>query len=81
MADTPETSKHWHLDKRVPIALIVTIIIQTAGLFVWVGGIQERVARNERDILESQDTGERLARVETLLETIIDRLERQEGRQ
>lgn len=30
-----EFEKHWHLDKRVPISLILTILLQTAA-FVWV---------------------------------------------
>jgi chemotaxis signal transduction protein len=72
-----DTSNHWHLDKRVPIALIVVIMLQTVTLGVWVGSVQERVARNERDIESASDVGERLARVETLLETIIRRLDRE----
>lgn len=80
MADMPGPLKDWHLDRRVPIALIVSLILQTVILGMWVGGIQERVARNERDIAASQDTGERLARLEALLETILARLDRQEQR-
>jgi hypothetical protein len=33
MADDPDDTK-WHLDKKVPIALIVTIVLQT-GVFIW----------------------------------------------
>lgn len=29
-----EFEKHWHLDKRVPISLILAILLQTAA-FVW----------------------------------------------
>jgi len=72
-----QPSNHWHLDKRVPIALIVVIMLQTVTLGVWVGSVQERVARNERDIEAGSSTGERLARVETLLETILRRLDRE----
>lgn len=74
---TSDSQNHWHLDKRVPIALIAVILLQTATLGVWVGSVQERVARNERDIESGSDVGERLARVETLLETIIRRLDRE----
>lgn len=30
----PPYEAEWHLDKKVPIALIVTIILQT-GVFIW----------------------------------------------
>ena len=75
MSDEP--ANHWHLDKRVPIALIFVILLQTVTLGVWVGSVQERVGRNERDIEAASTTGERLARVETLLETILRRLDRE----
>lgn len=72
-----QASTHWHLDKKVPIALIGAIILQTIAGGVWLGSIQERVARNERDISSASDQGERLARIETLLETIEARLDRE----
>ena len=43
-------NEQWHLDKKVPIALIVTIVMQTAVFLVWVGGIDVRVHRNEEEI-------------------------------
>jgi len=37
MSDSPEkTESTWHLDKRFPIALIVTIALQTVGLVSYV---------------------------------------------
>lgn len=39
----------WHLDKRVPIALIVTIVLQTAGLVWWAASLEGRLMRVERD--------------------------------
>lgn len=33
----------WHLDKRVPIALIVTLVLQTAGAVWWISGIVHRL--------------------------------------
>ena len=37
----------WHLDKRVPIALIVAIALQTGAGFFWAGAINHRVASIE----------------------------------
>lgn len=74
--DNPDGTSHWHLDKRVPIALIITIVLQFAILGMWVGTIQARVDRNERDLYAASENGERLARIEALLETIQARLNR-----
>jgi Tfp pilus assembly protein PilO len=46
--DKPEAA--WHLDKRVPIALIVTLAIQTSGLVWWAASLSGRVDTNARDI-------------------------------
>ena len=50
-------SGSWHLDKRVPLALIVTIALQTAGAFYWAGVINRRVEHVE----------DRLERIETTI--------------
>lgn len=47
-------NEHWHLDKRVPISLIATIIVQTAA-FVWlIAQMDSRIAENERRIAEHE---------------------------
>lgn len=33
----------WHLDRRVPVALILTILAQTAGIIWWASGISADV--------------------------------------
>jgi uncharacterized coiled-coil protein SlyX len=38
----PDTAA-WHLDKRIPIALIVTIFLQTAFAVSWVTSLSARV--------------------------------------
>lgn len=37
------TSEPWHLDKRIPITLILAILIQTGGAFWWAGKMDERI--------------------------------------
>ena len=39
----------WHLDRRVPIALIVTILMQTASVVWFLAQMDSRVAILERD--------------------------------
>ena len=40
-------SEPWHLDKRVPIALIFTIALQTAAAIWWAANINSRLDFNE----------------------------------
>jgi len=54
----------WHLDRRVPLALIVAILIQTAGALMWAGAASERINQLERQVISEDDMGERTARLE-----------------
>ena len=38
----------WHLDKKVPIAVIVTILLQTGAIIWWAAGASERLTALER---------------------------------
>ena len=60
----------WHLDKKVPIALIASILIQTAGIVWWGATTSERVNALERKADAVAPQAERLARVETRLEAV-----------
>lgn len=44
----------WHLDKRVPVALIFTILLQTVGAGIWVGTIASRVTSLEERVIEQK---------------------------
>jgi hypothetical protein len=39
----------WHLDKRVPIAIITAIAVQTFGIVWWAATLSARVDVNARD--------------------------------
>ncbi len=54
----------WHLDRRVPLALIFAILIQTAGALTWAGAASERINQLERQVISDGDMGERTARLE-----------------
>ena len=71
----------WHLDKRVPLALIFALLVQTSGAFWWASNIDSRVAELEKDYSESIVLSERVVRLEeqmkitnTLLQEIRDTL-------
>jgi hypothetical protein len=40
----------WHLDRRVPIALIVALAVQTSGIVWWAASLSGRVDQHARDI-------------------------------
>jgi hypothetical protein len=40
----------WHLDRRVPIAIITALAVQTAGIVWWAASLSARVDTNARDI-------------------------------
>ncbi len=58
----------WHLDKRVPIALIVTIAMQSAVIIWWASQIEARVNGLEQTDAERATVEARLVRLETTTE-------------
>lgn len=69
----------WHLDKKVPLALIAALIAQTAAFSMWVGSINSRVEALESRQVALEDLRDRMIRVEVLLETLNERLDREGG--
>ena len=65
-----EQQERWHLDKRVPIALIITIGLQTGAFVWWASDINARVNTLERRAEITAPQAERLVRVETKVESI-----------
>ena len=72
MAEPVDDKESWHLDKRFPLALIVTIIIQSgaavwfaAGLSHAVDANAKQIAKNELAISATDSIEPRLVRVET----------------
>lgn len=76
MAEVSDLSGKWHVDRRVPLALITTMIVQTGAIVWWAGNINNRVAQLEQDAPDSLRIVERVARVETHIETMKDYLRR-----
>lgn len=79
MTDDP-ASTSWHLDKRVPAALIFAIVGvffgQTFAIGVWVSQISERLSSVERTIDSSRDITGRIVKVEAILERVERKLDR-----
>ena len=50
--------------KRVPVAVILALAVQTAGALVWAGGAAARISVLEDKVGEHRQVAERLARLE-----------------
>lgn len=48
MGEEGDRAGGWHLDKRVPIAIILAIFVQTAGVVWWAARLEARVVTLEK---------------------------------
>lgn len=64
------SDSRWHLDKRVPIALIVTIAIQTGSIVWWAATVTARLERLEEKTAVVAPQSDRLTKVEVQLEVV-----------
>ncbi|NBW08164.1 MAG: hypothetical protein EBR82_09075 [Caulobacteraceae bacterium] len=65
--------------RKVPVALIVALVMQTIGGLVWAGSAAARIATLEERVGEQRLVAERLARLEEqglATRTAVDRIER-----
>lgn len=79
MTDQPATvidksDEQWHVDRKVPLAVIVTLMIQTGGFIWWGAKADERLSNLERRVEISAPQADRLTRVEVNLESIKESL-------
>lgn len=42
--------KHWHWDKRVPIAFLFGLILQSGAVFYWASTVDNQIAANRESI-------------------------------
>ena len=71
---------HWTVDRRVPLALILTIVTQTAGIVWWASAQSARLDSAETRLaaIESVKTETRLVRLEETMANLkptLDRIE------
>jgi len=65
-----EYEAKWHLDKKVPIAIIITMAVQVMFFAYWGGGFSNRVDQLERQVLTLAPQSERIIRLETKVDSI-----------
>jgi len=71
----PTIKETWHLDKRVPVALILAIFIQTIAGAWWLATLNNRVSNAELWISRNDKLETRLTKMETILERIERKIE------
>lgn len=54
----------WHLDKKVPITLIITIFLQSAVAIWWIAKVDNRIENLERENSERSTYSDRLVKTE-----------------
>ena len=64
----------WHLDKRIPVALIMALLIQAGAGLWWAASINARVDVLERALITGAQDHESIIRMEATLGTIRDQL-------
>lgn len=64
MSVQDQADSGWHLDKRVPIAIIFTIGLQTFAAAWWASNLTERVAQLEKRDTRHEGNTERLITLE-----------------
>jgi hypothetical protein len=60
----------WHLDKKVPVALIVTIAFQTTAIVWWAASVSQRVDALERNAMAAIPRLESVIRLETKVDFV-----------
>lgn len=64
------------IDKKITLALILAVIVESAGVFAWVGATSERLKDAEMRVAALLGVTERIARVEAKLEHAGEQLTR-----
>ena len=79
--ETRDYEKQWHLDKKIPIAIIVTIILQTSAVIWFAAGLFYRVEAVEKfQVIQAQaldryqlsqsPNADRITRMEVKIENV-----------
>ena len=74
------TAKHFRLDKRIPVALVVAFILQTGGALFWAGSAAQRIAEVEKQTQANAGAVERVVRLEEQVSAMHEQLSRIENK-
>lgn len=77
MADDARALK---IDRNVSLAVVMALVVQTAGALLWAGAAAERITQLERSAADVGLANERLARLEAQAGAMHAQLDRIEAR-
>jgi hypothetical protein len=66
--DDMQQDREWHLDKKVPLALILTLALQSGAFIWWAAKADNRLDNLERDRPVSTSQVERIVRLEAKMD-------------
>ena len=78
MIGNEDSRRQWHLDRRVPVSIILALLLQTTGIVVWATRIDSRVntletntvEHNQYDRIKQTEQDARLSALEQLYSKI-----------
>lgn len=72
--------EEWHLDKKVPLGIIIALILQTITFFIiataWKSSVDNRIGRLEEIANNNSNQSERIIVLEQQLKFILESLNR-----
>ena len=78
--DSQGMKEGWHLDKKVPLSIIIALMLQTAALVMWGAKLDMRVGAVESKAADQQVVIEAMRGSQTSLKVSLTRIEeRQEN--
>ena len=67
---TDDRETHWSVDKKIPLALIFVMLVQTGSFVWWVSATTTRLDVVERQLITISPNADRLTRVEVKIENV-----------
>jgi hypothetical protein len=64
----PDKSKRWAIERRVTLAVVLTLLMQAAGALIWATELDARVGIVEREQVSTSGLTERFIRLEERLD-------------
>lgn len=69
-----KSDESWHVDRKIPVAVLLAFVVQTSGIVWWGATASERLSAVERRVEFAAPQADRLTRLEVNVEAIKDSL-------
>lgn len=67
MSDVDPATSKWHIDKRIPVTMIIALAIQSAAVAFYGGQVSERIDNIEEKQVAASPNANRITTLETHL--------------